>query len=222
MLPLLLPATALLPMQPPHFVRTVACTLELHGSLNTRQRGAKGPETRSETFQVAIHGWLEEVESASGAVSFTWTAAQDPRFPPVGMLNHRVESRGPRATEEVQFYGARIRSAGPFRFTAALRGQNLYPSGQIEFEGQASVADGHGLHDEARVIRFVPFPEIRKGPGDFAAPTLRFGTSSLWRLQRMEAPFMVKGSVTYRNSADGGSFAGRVEATFKLDPRMRK
>ncbi len=219
---LLLPALAVLLTQPPHFSRTVGCVLELRGSLNTRQRGAKGSETCSETFQVAIHGWLEEVESASGAVTFTFTAAQDPRFPPTGMLNHRVETRGNHAIEEVQFYGSRIRAGGPFRFTAGLRGQNLYPAGQMEFEGHASVHDGRGLHDETRFLRFAPFPEIRKSPGDFAAPTLRFGTSSLWRLQRMEAPFMVKGSVTYRNSSGAASYAGRVEATFKLDPRTRK
>lgn len=219
---LLLPATALVLTQPPHVSRTVGCILELHGSLNTRQKGAKGAETRSETFQVAIHGWLEELESASGAVTFTFTAAQDPRFPPTGMLNHRVETRGSKAVEELQFYGSRIKVAGPFRFTARLRGQNLYPAGQLELEGHASVHDGRSLHEETRVISFRPFPEIRKSPGDFAAPTLRFGTSSLWRLQRMEAPFMVKGSVTYRNSSGGASYAGRVEATFKLDPRIRK
>lgn len=219
---LLLPATALLLNQPPHFSRTVACVLELHGSLNTRRKGPKGAETRSETFQVAIHGWLEEVESAAGAVTFTFTAAQDPRFPPTGMLNHRVETRGQRSLEEVQFYGSRIKVAGPFQFTAGLRGQNLYPAGQLELEGHASVHDGRGLRDEVRVTAFTPFPGIRTSPSDFAAPTLRFGTSSLWRLQRMETPFMVKGSVTYRNSAGGASYAGRVEATFKLDPRIRK
>ncbi len=220
--PLLLPAPALLLSQPPAFVRTVACVLELHGSLNTRQRGPRGPETRSETFQVAIHGWLEETESPSGPVTFTFTPAQDPRFPPTGMLNHRVEVRGPKAIEETQFYGSRIKAAGPFRFTAGLRGQNLYPSGHLEVEGHASVHDLRGFHDETQVVRFSPFPDIRRSPGDFAAPTLRFGTSTLWRLHRGEAPFMVKGSVTYRNSSGGASYAGRVEATFKLDPRTRK
>jgi hypothetical protein len=202
--------------------RTVACVLEMHGSINTRQKGPRGTETLSETFQVAIRGWLEEVESPSGSVSFTFTAAEDPRFPPTGMLNHRLEIQGKASREVVQFYGSTIKAPGPFRFTAGLRGQNLYPLGHLEIAGHASIIDGKGVHDETRTIRFVPFPEIRKGPGDFAAPTLRFGTSSLWRLHKTEAPFMVKGSVTYRNSTGGASYAGRVELTFMLDPRTRK
>ena len=219
----LLPVMALLLQPPPSaYARTAACILELDGTLNTRKKGGKGTETVSETFQVAIHGWLEEVESPSGAIVFTFTAAQDPRFPPTGMLNHHLEIRGKNSREVVQFYGSQIMIPGPLRFTAGLRGQNLYPLGNLEISGHASVQDTKGIHDETRSVRFEPFPEIRKGPGDFAAPTLRFGTSSLWKLRKSETPFMVKGSVTYRNSAGGASYAGRVEITFKLDPRTRK
>jgi len=222
MLPFLLPLFAIQQAPAPTHARSVACVLELRGSLNTRQPSGRGAETVSDTFQLAIHGWLEEVESRSGAVSFTFTAAQDPRFPPTGMLNHRAEVRGKAAHEVVQFYGSQIGLAGPLRFTAGLRGQNLYPIGHLEIAGHASIHDAKGTRHEQRTVRFVPFPEIRKGPGDFAAPTLRFGLSSLWKLHRSETPFMVKGSVTYRNSSSGASFAGRVELTFMLDPRTSK
>jgi hypothetical protein len=222
MLPSLLPLLAIQQAPAPVSARTVACVLELHGNLNTRQRSGKGTETVSETFQLAIHGRLEEVESRSGAVSFTFTAAQDPRFPPTGMLNRRTEVHGRSTHEVVQFYGSQIKVAGPLRFTSGLRGQNLYPLGHFEIAGHASIHDSRGTHHEQCTVRLVPFPEIRQGPGDFAAPTLRFGLSSLWKLQRTDAPFMVKGSVTYRNSSGGASYAGRMELTFMLDPRTSK
>lgn len=218
----LLPLFALVLTPSATFTRTVSCVLELHGSLNTRQKSARGTETVSETFQVAIHGWLEEVESPAGSVSFIFSAAQDPRFPPTGILNQRTEVRGHAVREVVQFYGSLVTVREPLRFTAGLRGQNLYPLGVLEIAGHASVQDGTGSHGEPRTIHFVPFPEIRRGPGDFAAPTLRFGSSSLWNLRKSEAPFMVKGSVTYRNSSGGASYAGRAELKFMLDPRTRK
>lgn len=208
------------PVQPV-YARTVACVLELRGSLNTRRRGAAGIETVSETFQVAIHGWLEENESASGPVTFTFTAAQDPRFPPTGMLNHHLATLGKLKTD-LQFYGSQVRLTAPLRFSAGLRGQNLYPSGALEIGGHASIHDTKGIHDEPRVIRFVPFPEIRRSASDFAAPTLRFSMSTLWRLKKTQTPFAVKGSVTYANSAGGASYAGRVEVVFKLDPRTSR
>lgn len=217
----MLPVLTLQLANPPAYTRTAACILELRGSLNTRRKGSRGTETLSETFQVAINGWLEETETPSGAVAFTFTAAKDPRFPPTGMLNHHLVIPGKAAREVVQFYGSQIKLPGPLQFTAGLRGQNLYPLGQLEVTGHASIQDSQGTHDETRTVQFAPFPEIRRGAGDFAAPTLRFGTSSLWKLRRAEAPFMVKGSVTYRNSSAAASHAGRVEITFKLDPRTR-
>jgi hypothetical protein len=201
------------------FARSAACILELQGSLNTRKRGMRGTETVSETFKVAVHGALEELESPSGAVVFSFTPAQDPRFPPTGTLNHHLEIPGRGSREVVQFYGSQIKVSGPIRFTAGLRGQNLYPSGSLEVTGHASIRDAKGTREESRSILFTPFPDIRRSAGDFAAPTLRFGTSSLWRLHKAEKPFMVKGSVTYRNSSGDSSYAGRVECTFKLDPR---
>lgn len=219
---LLLPVMALQQLPQVAYARTAACILELDGSLNTRKKGGRGTETVSETFQVAIHGWLEEVESPSGTIVFTFTPAQDPRFPPTGMLNHHQDILGKNFREVVQFYGSQVRIHGPIRFTAGLRGQNLYPLGSLEITGHATIHDTKGTRDETRGVLFALFPEIRKSPGDFAAPTLRFGTSSLWKLRKSETPFMVKGSVTYRNSSGGASYAGRVEVTFKLDPRTRK
>lgn len=220
LLPLLLP---LAPVQAhvAAYSRTIACVLELNGNLNTRRKGGRGPETVSETFHIVLHGWLEETESPSGTVVFAFTAAPDARVPPTGMLNQRREVHG-KPLEWTQFYGSAVKASGPLRFSAGLRGQNLYPLGQMEVEGHASVHDAKGARDERTTVRLVPFPEVRKGPGDFAAPTLRFGTSSLWRLHKTEAPFMVKGSVTYRNGLGDASYAGRVELTFRLDPRIRK
>jgi hypothetical protein len=218
----LLPLFALQQAPGVAFTRTVACVLELRGSLNTRRKGEKGTETISETFQIAIHGWLEESESANGSVVFTFTAAQDSRFPPTGMLNHRVDVPAKGAHEVLQFYGSQIKVPGPLRFTAGLRGQNLYPLGHLDISGYASIHDARGVHDASRTIRLVPFPEIRRSQGDFAAPTLRFDTSSLWKLHKTEAPFRVNGSVTYRNTLGGASYAGRVEVVFRLDPRSRK
>ena len=197
----------------------VACTLEIHGSLNTRRPGAQGVETLSETFQYALHGWMREVEQPGGQVAFEFHQTKDPKRPPWGSLNRRTEAPGKSPHPWLQFYGSEFRSVGLFRFEADLRGQNLYPSGELTVIGRTT--SHHRIPPEGAEATTTPFPLIRHSRGDHGAPTLRFTVSNLWRLQRAHEPFSAKALVTYQNKAGAASYAGRVDLTFRLDPRQR-
>ncbi|MBI4913051.1 MAG: hypothetical protein HY823_09965 [Acidobacteria bacterium] len=197
----------------------VACTLELHGTLNTRRPHPRGTETVSETFQYVLPGWLQELESPSGSVVFEFqpNRAQSP----AGILNLHAVLRGKQVKEEHRFFGSEFSEPGSFRFRAHLRGQNLYPEGDLKITGTHSAGESGPSRVERRTVSTTPFPAIRRGPRDFAAPTLRFTMSSLWRLHRAPEPFAVNATVTYANNAGGVSYAGRVDLRFRLDPRQR-
>lgn len=197
----------------------VACTLEIRGSLNTRRPGAEGKETVSETFQYALPGWLQEVERPGGQAGFEFHPARDPKAAPSGILNRHAETKGKTGPHGTQFYGSEFRSVGVFRFEADLRGQNLYPSGELTLGGRAT--DHRTSKSEPQAFTTSPFPVIRRSPSDHGAPTLRFTLSSLWRLQRARDPFSTKASVTFQNTVGASSYAGRVDITFRLDPRVR-
>lgn len=199
----------------------VACTLEIHGSLNTRRPGPRGEETVSETFQYALPGWLQEIEKPGGQACFEFHPAQDPKQPPSGILNRHVETRTKGGRHSSQFYGSEFQSVGIFRFEADLRGQNLYPSGELSLGGKG--ADHAGGAASAEIQRFTtsPFPVIRRSPADHGAPTLRFTLANLWKLPRAQGPFAAKAFLTYQNKVGASSYAGRVDITFRLDPRTR-
>lgn len=198
----------------------VACTLEIRGSLNTRRPGGQGQETVSETFQYALPGWIQVVERAGGQAHFEFHPSRDPRAQPTGILNRHAASRDQRGARWTQFYGSEFRSVGVFRFEADLRGQNLYPSGDLLIGGKTTDQDGSS-RAEAQGLATAPFPVIRRSPSDHGAPTLRFTVSSLWRLPRAQEPFTARAFVTYQNKVGAASYAGRVDLTFRLDPRSR-
>ena len=216
LLPLLALAQAPLPARP-----YAACTLEIHGSLNTRRPGAKGMETVSETFQYVLPGWIQELEEPGGGVCFEFRPSRDPSRTPTGILNQHKELGAKSQHAWTQFYGSDFRSVGAFRFEANLRGQNLYPSGELTLGGDLALHEGSSTKSEPTTVATTPFPVIRRSPSDHGAPTLRFTTSSLWRLHRATAPFATQGVMIYQNRVGAVSYAGRVDLTFRLDPRER-
>jgi hypothetical protein len=197
----------------------VACTLEIHGSLNTRRPSANGPETVSETFQYALPGWIQEREKPGGQTCFEFHPSQDPKLRPTGILNRHTETKGKAGHHWTQFYGSEFRAVGVFRFEADLRGQNLYPSGELKVGGRITDHQSSTTSAEAQSLDTFPFPVIRRSPSDHGAPTLRFTLSSLWKLHKAPGPFAAKGFLTYQNKVGAASYAGRVDITFRLDPR---
>lgn len=198
------------------------CILGLKGTMRTvsQARDSAGNPTveqKTETFDYRIPGWMKENAYPEGAVVWEFYPSHEADAKTTGRVDMVIENGG----ETVRFSSTDPTAYGTFAFSSPARGRAVSALASMAITGTAQVVKAGVSTTETRTVSSIPLPNVRKGPQDYAAPTLLFTGSGLWALPNAKSAFDAQASIVYAHSKGSLRADGKVDVAFQLHPESR-